>query len=329
MMYNVDILNEHLKNEKYKNVYLFFGEDYFKKNYETLFKKSIIKDEINNINLSIYKDKISLKTLVEDASTIPFFGDYRLVIAKNTGIFDGKIKIDNFFDIDKLPLSGIIIFIEENVDKRTKIYKLISKIGTAYEFETPKEAELISWVIDIFKKEEKDISRVDATYFVRSLQGNMNFMYSEINKLLCYKLQDTKITVKDIDFVTSKSIEIKIFDMLKAVGEKDLNRALTMYKNMIDSRNEPIMILNMLSRQFRIILRTKALTSMKHSVTEIAEKTGVRSFTVNGYISQSKKFKYNTLINALEECLITDVNIKTGAVNGVLGVEKLIVKFSR
>jgi DNA polymerase-3 subunit delta len=149
----------------------------------------------------------------------------------------------------------------------------------------------------------------------------------ELDKLRHYAYGKQEITKQDIDQVTTKSIETKIFDMLSALGTKKTAKAVEMYNNMIQAKTEPLMILSMLARQFRLILRAKALGADGYGSGDIAKEIGVPSFAVKEYIAQGKNFKYSSLIQALEDCLDTDIKIKTGQVSPVLGVEMIVLKF--
>ena len=319
-------LKNHIKKQEYSKVYLFYGDDFLKKYYSNSFKKAIIDNDKSgngDMNFNIFEDKPNLKDITDTAMTVPFFSERRLVIAKNTDFFNKKVE--DFFGLDKLPETSTIIFIENNVDKRTKLYKLVSKIGTIAELETPKEDELTKWVVSQFKKSKKTISNNTASYFVKNLPRDMFIISSEIEKLVAFKL-DEEISISDIDYVTAKSTEIKIFDMLNSIGKKDISKALSQYKGMIDDRNEPLMILVMIARQIRFILRAKALSNEGYGTDSIAKSLGTRSFAVRDYLAQSKNFKYSSLIAGLEACLDTDIAIKTGKTTPVAGVEQLIIR---
>ncbi|MCL1996377.1 MAG: DNA polymerase III subunit delta [Defluviitaleaceae bacterium] len=317
-------LKTDLKTKNFKRVYLFFGEEYFKKYYANLFKQAMIDPVSEDMNFAKYEGSVPLATLVDTAQTVPFFSERRLIIAKKTGLFAAGAKADGA-SLATIPPTSTLIFVEENVDKRTRLYKELAKIGYAADFVIPKESELINWVVAYFKKHKKQISTSTAKYFLQSVVHDMNTIVMEMGKLAAYC--DEEVTQKHIDLLTTKSAETKIFDMLKAVGKKDLNHALVIYNNMIQAKTEPLMILAMLARQFRLILRTKALAAQGKTGEQIAKELAVQTFVVKECLLQGKNFKYNALIDALEQCLITDINIKTGKTESVLGVEMILVKF--
>lgn len=321
----MDNLKNDIKNKTFKNIYLFFGDDYIKKYYVNQFKSAIL-GKLNSMDLTVLEGKTTIDTLISYADTMPFLGEYRLIIAKKTGLFNSG-KQEEITKLENISTGSIIIFLEDNVDKRTKQFKFVSKIGTIAEFISPNENEILKWTKNYFSKKGKQISEENILYFIRSTPYDMNIISNEIDKLVSYSTNTVEILKEDIDLVVTKSIESKIFDMLKALGEKKLSQSIEIYNNMIYLKFEPLMILTMIARQFRLILHTKALVAQGYNSNEIAKELGVQSFTVKDYILQSKNFKYENLIEALEECLNTDINIKTGKISNTLAVEKLLIKF--
>ena len=319
-------LKIHLKTNNYSRIYLLHGEAYLRSQYRQAFEKAIVGAGdamgMGDMNHSVFDSKTPIKDILTQAMTVPFFADKRLVIAKDTDIFHKKQ--DDDIDLNTVPESTVLIFLESNIDKRTKLYKQLVKIGTVADLTLPKEDELIKWVQSSFKKHAKTIDHPTAVYLLRYLSADMFVIHNEIEKLALY-VDGTAIETQHIDHVCFKSAEVRIFDMLDNIGKKQTSRALQGYHGLIDSRNEPLMILAMIARQIRLILRTKVLDSEGYGAKDIASETGVRDFTVKNYLAQGRNFKYKALIAGLEACLHTDLAIKTGKTTQVAGVEQLII----
>ena len=156
----------------------------------------------------------------------------------------------------------------------------------------------------------------------------MEILLNEINKLISFKSSGTKITINDIDNICTKSIESKIFDLINFMSNKDMDNAIKIYKNLIVNKTSPFVILNMISRQFRIILQTKYLYNKNYSINNIASELELRDFIVKEAIKQSKNFSIKILLQAINECLEIDNNIKTGKIIDEVAIELLIIKYS-
>ena len=88
-------------------------------------------------------------------------------------------------------------------------------------------------------------------------------------------------------------------------------------------------ILFMVSRQFNLILQAKDLSARGMDRNAIASVMGVQGFIANKSINQSRNFSVNELKLALADCVATEENIKKGIMDENIGVEMLLVKYSR
>ncbi|MBS5793990.1 MAG: DNA polymerase III subunit delta [Clostridiales bacterium] len=327
------ILENHIKNKTFSNIYVIFGEEEYLKNiYEKKLISNIIDENFKMMNFDIFEGKnVNISNIIDACDTMPFMSDYRIVILKNTGlIYDGKkddtIKLENY--LHTLPKTTILIFIEEKIDKKLKIFKTISNIGTFHKIDILSENELVNWILNVFKDNNKNISAKEAIYIIRNIGFNMEILLNEINKLISFKGSSTKITINDIDNICTKSIESKIFDLINFMSNKDMDNAIKIYKNLIVNKTSPFVILNMISRQFRIILQTKYLYNKNYSINNIVSALELRDFIVKEAIKQSKNFSIKILLQAINECLEIDNNIKTGKIIDEIAIELLIIKYS-
>ena len=311
-------LDKDLKNMQFKRVYLLYGEEnYLKKEYETKFKNSILDKNNYMMNLDIFEGKIN------DVNTI----------LKNTDLFvSGQKDISELIakSIPEIAISTVVLFIENNIDKRNKLYKEINKFGYISNLEKPTEKYLINWVIDICNKNNREIKVDTAIKFLNTISSNMENIKLELNKLIYYKDEGEEITIDDISLLCSKTLEAKIFELVDAIGYKNCKKALDEYNNLILLKEQPIVIFSMIARQFRLMLQCKNLSKKGMSEQEIANELGTRNFIVKSILKQSKNFKFNKIMDALNDCLEIDIGIKTGKItNQILNLELFIIKYAK
>ncbi len=330
---NIKELKSKIQKKEYENVYLFYGEEnYLKNKYLENIKNNIYPEkDIMNVDEFI-GDKVRVEDILDAISTLPIFSDYRLVVVKNSKLFRKERKLDNdklFENFNELSDMTILIFIEEEIDKRNRLYKLISKKGESVEFKKPKEHDMVNWIDNMLKK-ENIICRKDNIIEILSLiDGGMYVIEQEINKLIEYVGKGNEIKKDDIDSIVTKSLDVNIFELVDNIGRKNVSSAITIYNNMILIKEPPIKILIMISRQMKILLQCKYLIEKRENNKDIANIIGVSSYFINRYIKQSSNFSKLELYNILKKCLEVDENIKTGIINDVLGVEILILECMR
>ena len=324
-------LENDIKNKNFERVYLFFGdEDYLKKTYTDKLRKVIVSDGAEMMNLDIFQGKKpDSKKISDSCETLPFMNDLRLVIVKDSELFvqgsrEDSEKVAEY--IKNIPESSVLLFVEDKVDKRGKLYKSVSKNGYCMECKIPSEKEMCLWIEKKASEKGLVIKKDIVLYFLRSINTGMESALSELEKLADY-VGKGEVLKKDVDDICTKSLEVKIFDMVAAIGNKQLKDALDIYNNMLLMKESPIMILAMIARQFRIILQSKYLSEKGFYNTDIAKKINQREFVVSQCLSQAKNFRKKELFNALEDCLECDVSIKTGKIQDRLAVEMIIMKY--
>lgn len=309
-------------------LYLLYGTE----NY--LIKKEIDKilnaNSIEKINVSEYNLEIdNFKDIIEDANTISLFADKKAIIVNNSYLFTGKsIKNENdpelFLDYFKNVNPGsIIIFIvdSEKLDERKKIVKEIKKIGTVKDFNQKND------LTDILKNmfEGYNISIQDIRFMIDRCGNNLDILSQEVNKIKIYKDEDKNITKEDIINLTSKNIDIDIFGFVDTIVNKNKNKALEIYKEMLINGEEPIKILVILANQFRIIYQAKELYKQGYSGNDIATMIGIHPYRIKLALKKAINYNSDTLLDYLEKLADLDYDIKIGNIESSLGLEMFIL----
>lgn len=343
--------NEALKSGDLRRVYLLCGEQaYLRLQNRDKLVKTLLGDG-DAMNLSRYSGSdVSARELIEMAQTLPFFADRRVIVLENTGLLNPRSatksvtgsktaasiseeadKIADF--IPGIPDTTAVVFVEENVDKRGRLYKAISKskkdkLGDILECATPGESGLRAWAGGIFRKNSFSISGRTLALFLEYTGEDMQNIAGEAEKLCCYCMGAGEITEQSVRDVCSPRIKDRIFDMIEAIALRDRKKALGIYMELCELRTAPQVILSLMRRQFDQLVKIKELSGTTAD-SEIAKKVGVPAFVI------SKKYKpalrmYSTeeLLEALEECIAADHESKSGKIDAGIAVEMIIVRHS-
>lgn len=324
----MQVINSHIKNNEFKPVYLIYGtEDYLKKQYKQKLKTAVLGSS-DEMNYSYFEGKgIDVSKVIESAQTLPFFHDKRVIIVENSGFF--KSANDLADHIKDFPESSVVVFVENEVDKRNRLYKAVKEIGVISEMNGMDERSLKVWVLGRIKKDGKKVTEATLDYFLSKTGGDMEVINTEIEKLLCYSMKEDVITNEAIDAVCSTQISNQIFLMIDAIATKKQHVALELYYDLLALKEKPMSILFLITRHFNILLQVKELFALRHDNATIAKRVGVPPFAVNKYVAQSKNFKKATLLEALKTSVDIEEQVKTGRLHEKIGVEMLIVKYSK
>jgi len=192
-------LNEDLKSGQFKQLYLLYGEeDYLKKQYRDRLTKAL-SAENDTMNYSYYEGKnIPVGEVIDLAETMPFFTDKRLIVIEDSGFF--KSAANELADYIK-ERSGAthFVFVESEVDKRSRMYKAVKAKGRVVEMVRQNEATLVRWVAGSVRQEQKQIAESTIHYFLNKVGTDMKNIQQELEKLFCYTLDRPQIDREDVD----------------------------------------------------------------------------------------------------------------------------------
>ena len=215
------------------------------------------------------------------------------------------------------------------MDKRSKMYKAVKANGYICEISRQTEKDLSLWAARIFAKDGKKITNADMSYLIANVGTDMEVLSREIEKLISYDLNKEIISKEDIDAVCVKQLNVRIFDMVDAISVKNQKKTLDCYYELIAEKEPPMRILFMVARQFHLILQAKDLSARGMSKDQIAQTMGVQGFIATKSIRQSRNFSVAELKSALAESVQTEEMIKKGMLDENIGVEMLLIKYSR
>lgn len=321
-------INEHIKTGKLKKAYLLYGEEsYLKKQYRDKLKKALLSEN-DTVNYAYYEGKkTEPEQLIDLAETLPFFAERRLIVVENSGFF--KNAVPKFADyIKTMPDTACFLFVEDEVDKRGKMFKAVKDIGYISEMGRQDEKTLLYWIAGQIKREGKQIKESAARYLVSRAGTDMELLEKELEKLFAYTLGRTEITLEDIEAVCTTQISNKIFDMVEAVALKQQKKALDYYYDLLALKEPPMRILYLLARQFRLLLEVKELMKQGYDKSQIAKTAKLHPFVAGKYMRQCREFSKGQLRSIMEEAAVYEELVKTGRLNDRMSVELFIVKYS-
>ena len=322
-------LKKQLSDGEYRNIYLFCGEeDFLKAHYFGLLKNKIVEEDFADFNYAVFEGaKNDLDEISAALDTPPIMAEYKMVLLKYSGIFakaneeTKKFWTEAFLKTDK---NTIIVFYEDDIDKRSALYKAVLSLGEVVECEPLEGVELINWIGRGCRAAEKTIGQSEADYLIRSCDGGMNNIKRELEKLFAYCGE--KITKSDIDKIVTKMPQSRVFDMVNALMKKDAETVFNRLDELKVLKESAFMVLAMLYNNFEKIFHTKILLEQAENVNVIASKIKVPPYFVRDYIDAAKKSDKAFLKNALSSIAEIDYAVKQGRIDEWVGVEKFLAQ---
>lgn len=316
-------LNSDIKSKKFHRAYLLYGnENYLLKNYKFSFKKAIAGN--NEMNYEYFEGKSAdISRFIDALMTAPFFAEKRCIIAEDTSWF--KTSPERVVDfIEKLPSSSVVIFIEREVDKKSRLYKKIAEIGYLAELDHLKKNMLRNWAAGILGRAGKKITVANMDLFLSCTGDDMERISNELEKLIAYKGEEEVIESADIESIVTVNIEDKIFEMVEAAASKRINEAMKRYKDLLLLKEAPKKMFLLTAKQFSRLLALNEALKAGASVDEMAKILQIKQFNLVKLKKEAENFDTAELEKYVKRCAEIEEGMNTGNIPETLAAELII-----
>ena len=289
---------------------------------EILKKNNLDKDNVIRYDLI----DIPITDVINELNTYGLFSKRKVVIGENALFLTAsktKTVEHNLESLEKYinnpSIDNILILICDKLDNKRKIVKLLKEKGTLISTEVSMD-NLIKNNLEDYSMDYKTIN-----YFINYCSSDIEKILNELEKLKCFKLDDKKITIDDINKVVVKSLDDNVFDFINAVVSKNRLKAYEIYKELLYKGEEETKLIIMVADQIRLIYNCKCLVKDGMKQEEIATFLGVHPYKVKLAIASSFSYTKKELLSMLNRLYEIDKNIKTGKDTTKIGFQVFIL----
>ncbi|MFL0365186.1 MULTISPECIES: DNA polymerase III subunit delta [Pseudobacillus] len=285
-------------------------------------RKAISEEDIE-FNVSVYDmEETPVNAAIEEAETMPFLGDRKLIICKNAYFLSTtnvKTKIDHSLDRleeyvhNPAPHSVFVIVSNyEKIDKRKKLPKKLLKESAVIEANVSNPTAATRFVEESAMKFGVKITSNGCGRLLQMTGVNLLLLHNEIEKMSSYVGEGGIINEDVVDLLVAKTLEQSVFTLVDKVMKRQHKEAFGMLQDLFRQKEEPIKILSLLTRQIRIILHVSILEKEGVSQKDIAARLKLHPYAVKVAMQQSRQFSQRALLLALEKAANADFSMKTG-----------------
>jgi DNA polymerase-3 subunit delta len=247
--------------------------------------------------------------ILEAVQSLPFLASRKMVVLRG-GSANKNLSGQIEQIIDAAGDTTDLIFYEPSPDKRSSYFKVLKSKTELSEFSEMDPRSLAGWLAEEAGKKGGQLSPADANYLVERVGANQEMLANELDKLLLYEPQ---ITRENIDKLTVKNPQSKIFDLLDAAFGGNKKRALELYEEQRAQRVEPQAIMALIAWQLELIVL--AFLGKGKNPAEIARSAGVSPYPLQKaqrLAARLDKEKLSGMVAAAEDI---DYKSKTSALD--------------
>ncbi len=321
-------LQQRLEKQDPSGVYVLCGDENFLVEESVQLLKSKVLDEFSSdFNYTSFIAGESSGVDIRDAvEMLPMMGTRRMVLLRGAESLKEK-DWEALYDVIDRPVDSTVFVVAcENLDKRKKPFKKLSKASVWVDLARPYENQMPQWIEYLCFKQEVKVSREAVALLLQFVGANLTELNNEINKLKSYIGDRDQITEHDVLQVVSRSRVDRIFDLTDAIGKRDKAKALTVLANLLEYGQSEVGAVALLNRHFRILSQIKVLAPQGLSGPKLCAKIGVPQFLLNNYMSQSKVWTDAKIAKMFSYLTLTDKALKSSSVASHVWLENLILK---
>jgi|WetSurMetagenome_2_1015567.scaffolds.fasta_scaffold81713_2 DNA polymerase III subunit delta len=321
----LDDLRQALKQKTFSPVYLFHGEeDLLAEEATAMVIAAALSPEERGFNLDIlYGAEADARDIASHASSFPMMAARRVVVVRELDRLPNKELLSGY--LEHPSETTCLILQTVKADFRKKPYTVAKRNGMAIEFKPLYDSQIPAWITTQVTAQgrtiDQDAARMLATYVGQSLREIRN----EIEKLLLYAGERKEIHLDDVQAVVGASREYNIFELQRAVGSRQVARAVTIIDRMLEAGEAPVWIVMMLTRFFSILWRVHEMRRRGVPAQDQAAEAGLAPFQMREFTEAAVHHDPADVERSFSALIDADEQLKSTATDPRLVMEVLVV----
>jgi DNA polymerase-3 subunit delta len=227
--------------------------------------------------------------------------------------------------LPRLPETTALVFVEKReIPARNPVLKAAQGADWALVrlFSLPKGEALVRWIRSRARALGGEVT-AEAAQALAEVDADPRGLANEILKLLTYAGFARPVELDDVQRLTPAGGEARIFDLVDAIGQRRGAQAQRELHKLLEGE-EPLYVLGMIVRQYRLLLQAKELLAERASEADVARTLGLHPYPTGKICAQTRNFSMLDLERIYRRLLDYDVDIKTGKVDAGAALDTLV-----
>lgn len=313
-----------------KNVYLLVGTETFfiDKAREKIFERLGVDKKLELMTFDC-DTKPAFGDIISAIDSSPFFGTRNVVLIKNATFFNTDKRIERLENIlrDMQP-TNYVIFTAKTADKRRKLYKIITQVGTVLEAEPLRPWEIDDWLNEKLSTLGK-IMRGDARRYFNERIGvlpeiSLWYLENELDKV-ALNASGNEITVENLSRNMLRPPEVSNFALADAVDARSSSKAIVLLKTQARDAVKLPLVTTLLVNHVRRLIRAKFFMAKGVTGRRLGEPLEMNPYIAQKVGETAKSYPAKLLEEVLIDLADADFKLKTGRA-GVEVLERIVIK---
>lgn len=297
---------------------------YFITGEEDYLRDAAIKEILNravdpatkDFNLNVFQGgDVDIKQVVNQIRSFPMLGDRRVVLVRNVDQMDTASQKILAYCVDQPADSTVLVLEASSLPAKSPLLATLKKKKVLYEFRTLYEDKIQRWIQVYLKRQGKEIEKGAVHDLIEIVGLDLKQLSNELDKLVLFCGSQKIIKNEDVHSVIGISRQFNIFELQKALGQKNLNKTLRILYRMLVQGENPAGIIVMITRYLTILWKLKIQSRGTLKKSDIAKEIGVPVYYLDEYISAAQNYSESQLGTAFHYLRMTDLHLKRSTIN--------------
>lgn len=310
----IKIVND-IKSGNIKPIYFLMGEEpYYIDKLSDYIEEKVLSEEEKGFNQTVlYGRDVTMEDIISTAKRYPMMAERQVVIVKEAQDLIRTIdKLENYAENPMVTTVLVFCYKYKTLDKRKKVTKLLAKNGVVFESKKLYENQVGDWIKRVLAGKKYSIEPKANAMLVEFLGTDLSKINNELEKLQIILPAGSTITPKDIEENIGFSKDFNVFELRKALGERNQLKAYTIAENFAQNpKDNPMVVTTSLVFGFFIqLLKYHGLKDKNPK--NVAAVIGVNPFFLKEYDVALKNYpmkKVSQIVGALR-----DIDVKSKGV---------------
>ena len=312
-------------------IFAFIGEEIFLRNraLEKYFQERVTP-AVRDLNLETFEgSEVSAIRIMESALQFPAFAERRVLRIHRAHEIK-KAELDRLTTfLPDIPDTTDLVLVADKADARMsfwqKLKALPPKMAILKEFKPLYLRDIPRWIMEETRS-DGFLIHTDAAQWLSTVLGtDLSLLHSALQKIYLLKGSENKadktsknITMSDVESCVTTLSWKSVFELIDAVAQKNLKKALKLFQVMVSSGESPVGMVSILARHFRILSKVRE-----------GDVSGIAPFFLKDYQRQAQAMSQETLEGKREAIFQTDRALKSVPLPTSLVFESLLIDLCR
>jgi DNA polymerase-3 subunit delta len=245
-----------------------------------------------------------------------------------------KIEKEQDYDtfiqlVNVIPQDTEVLFIAytDELDNKSAFIHHIERLGQITAIASIDAKQWPDFIKRYFESKNRSIA-YDATLELSKRVGeDVQLFFTYADKLLIN--QEPLISLAMIVSQIPRSMEENIFELTNALVKQEINQAMQIYRDLRIRNEEPVTLLQLFSRHFRLMQMVTYLNQQGSDYLAISKQLRVHEYRIKLMLQHKRTFTLPRLEKIQQTLFDLDVNIKRSVIDRFVGFELFLLNFNQ